>query len=61
LDNDELLGKANDAGLSFGNNQGGINGIINAIKHNEVDRLVSFRENNLDMFLSPNLEELFSH
>jgi hypothetical protein len=56
LDNEDLLGKANDAGLSFGNNQGNIMGTIDAIKHKEVDRLVSFRENNPDMFLPANLD-----
>jgi hypothetical protein len=33
LDNDDLLGKACDAGLSFGNKQGNILGTIDAIKH----------------------------
>jgi hypothetical protein len=55
LDNDALLGKACDAGLSFGNKQGNILETIDAIKHKEVNRLVSFRENNPDMFLPVNL------
>jgi hypothetical protein len=55
LDNDDLLGKACDAGLSSGNKQGNILGKIDAIKHKEVDRLVSFKENNPDMFLPANL------
>jgi hypothetical protein len=55
LDNAELLGKACDAELSFGNSQGNILETIDAIKHKEVDRLVSFRENNPDMFLPANL------
>jgi hypothetical protein len=55
LDNDILLGKACDAGLSFGNKQGNIFETIDAIKHKEVNRLVSFRENNPDMFLPVNL------
>jgi hypothetical protein len=55
LDNAELLGKACDAGLSFGNSQVNILETIDAIKHKEVDRLVSFRENNPGMFLPPNL------
>jgi hypothetical protein len=56
LDNDDLLSKANDAGLSFGNKQRSINETIDAIKHIEVDRLVSFREDNPDMFLPANLD-----
>jgi hypothetical protein len=56
LDNVNLMNKAHDAGISLGIDKIMIDGNIDAIKHLEKDRLVSFRDENPDMFLPANLD-----
>jgi hypothetical protein len=56
LDNVSLMNKAHDAGISLGIDKTMIDGNIDAIKHLEKDRLVSFRDENPDMFLPANLD-----
>jgi hypothetical protein len=56
LDNICLMNKAHEAGISLGIDENMIDGNIDAIKHLEKDRLVSFRDENPDMFLPANLD-----
>jgi hypothetical protein len=56
LPNVELLHKAYDVGISLGSDMCSAQVNVDAIKQLEFDRLVSFRENNPDMFLPADLD-----